>query len=84
MQGWTQLDAASVIAMGTLVALFGLSGVLGYLPFRTLNSRNLAKLRERVPLFRTWTDEKYFAVQVGPSLCWACTSSSSELSFSFD
>jgi len=63
MQGWAQRDSATLAVFGIVIAIYGLFGVLGYVPFRTLNSRNLVRLRERVPLFRSCTDKKFFTVQ---------------------
>ena len=60
---WQRGDAALLEAVGALMVLYGLLGVLGYVPFREINTRGFTKLQEKVPAFRGMSEGKFHRIQ---------------------
>ena len=60
---WQQGGATLLAAAGALIVVYGLLGVLGYMPFRAIQRRGLTKLHEKVPAFRGMSAEKIHTIQ---------------------
>jgi hypothetical protein len=60
---WQQASAILLAVVGASIVVYGLLGVLGYMPFRQINMRGLTKLHEKVPAFRGMPEEKIHTIQ---------------------